>query len=323
MNNFNRKYNKSLNYTIIWLLIIFCLSFSANAQSAQHAVDENNTLHNDYKYSSIIVATATGYGSYRDLGTAPISFNGMMLQPTVELEFGGNRSWIKTLSVNTSIGIFEDTPPPRLNFDAYDVCNTIQFKARKPLGVFQPAGGNRGLHLDANSTDKLAEGIPVGELSFGIGVENFLDVTVNPAYENAAAGISEFLGPLLFLRADVYLWSLFKHNPKRFPKQMHIELGTMPVAAVLRPGYAYIDNYTAAQPVLNALFDNFEWLAKPFAEIYSNIGFDIITGVGNRISISYLWTYLSSGNSDIWRFDHASHLLQVAFMVSLKKRKTL
>ena len=77
-------------------------------------------------------------------------------------------------------------------------------------------------------------------LFVGGGITNFLDVTVNTNYENAAAGGSEFFGPELH--------ALFlQQAPRWLGRKVYFHEGVslMPFAALLRPGYAYIDNYTA------------------------------------------------------------------------------
>ena len=293
--------NISTLYTTLILLITFCVA-SPQAMSqngCNMSKNTNNGLDDTlgYKTTSLIVGSGLGYGTFRDMGTAPISFNGIMLQPHIGIELSGLRKWHTKVESFTAFGIFEDAIKPIMNFGSFDVNNTFRVNVMRCVAKRNPVF-----------------------LFVGLGMANYLDVTVNPDYENAAAGISEFFGPEI--SACVLLDLSAKHatNVLKFKKGVHAEMGLTPFAAVLRPGYAYIDNYTASHPVLDALFDNFQWHMKPVAGIYTNIGFDIINGLGSRISLSYIWSYHSSGNNDIWRYDHASHMLFIDFIIPLKNK---
>ena len=142
----------------------------------------------------------------------------------------------------------------------------------------------------------------------GVAMTNFLDVTVNTNYENASAGVSEMICPEVSFRVEGLLIDNIL--------ACHAEAGIMPVAAVMRPGYSYIDNYTASQPVLASLFDDYQWHVKPLAGASADVGLDLTVGAGNRISLSYLWCYHTSGDADIWRFDHATHLVAVDLYIN-------
>lgn len=292
-----------LNITnIAFALLLLAAGTGARAQDSTNNGNPRTvtiTHSSGYKTTSLRLGSAIGYGLYRDMGTAPISFKGVALQPVVGLEFGGMRKWTTTIDAFSSVGVFEDAVAPKLNFGSFDISNTLRFKMRRCIEEWHYAA-----------------------LSAGFGAANFLDVTVNPDYENAAAGISEFFGPELSLRADWFLNTAFGiYNADKPQLQLHTELGLMPLAAILRPGYAYIDNYTASQPVLAALFDNYQWHLKPLAALYTDIGLDILTGSFSRISFSYLWSYHSSGNSGASRFDHATHYLAIDFIIPLKSKR--
>ena len=312
-------------YTFFLLLIIF---FSApSLLIAQETSDtsqlETITLKHSsgYRTTSLRIGTALGYGLYRDMGTAPVSFNGLVIQPALGLEFGGFRRWTTSIDLLTSIGFYEDAVAPALNFGSFDVFNTIRFKMRTYFAALFKKKYDSELQLKTIKNLPNDEKKTYAYISAGFTISNFFDVTINPAYENAATGISEFLGPELLLRTDILLGSFFDLDWQKFDKQLHAEVGLMPVAAVMRPGYAYIDNYTASQPVLSALFDEYQWRIKSFAGAYTDIGFDIRTGIGSRISLSYYWSYHTSGNNDVWRFDHAKHLFLIDFTIILKEKR--
>ena len=308
INNSRRTIRTSV--FCIWLPLLITFFTQKNEASAQQR--DTSQLKSvyiqhsyGYKTTSLRIGNALGYGVYRDMGTAPLQFKGAVLQPNIGLEFGGMRNWTTTIDLFTSAGVFEDAVEPKLNFGSFDISNTLRFKTRKYITSLR-------LFAKENFT----------HVSVGFGAANFFDVTVNSEYKNAAAGVSELIGPEVSLRADLDLKAIFNNaSYDKFGKHFHAEIGLMPVAAIFRPGYSYIDNYTASQPVLSSLFDEFQWNLKPFAGLWSDIGFDIINGY-NRISFSYLWSYHSSGNSGAWRFDHATHLFLIDFTITLKQKST-
>lgn len=278
--------------TDFWAVIFFFFCFLSSI-SAQEFYEPKD---NDYRRIwSLQLGAASGFGSYRDMGTAPMSYYGIMMQPTLGLHFVlPTRMEFSVVSRN-AIGFLEDAAEPMLNFDAFDINSNFRLKALARIG-----GG------DAMSN--------VVKLYLGIGIANFLDITINPNYENAATGISDFMGPELIGR-------LYFEPRWNVPILFHGEAAAMPIAAVLRPGYAYIDNYTAYHPVSNALFSDFEIFAKPFAAVSTDIGIDIATGPGSRIAFSYLWNYHTTGKSGIWRFDHATHYLAIDFLIKLRAKR--
>ena len=325
INNSRRTIRTSV--FCIWLPLLITFFTQKNEASAQQR--DTSQLKSvyiqhcyGYKTTSLRIGNALGYGVYRDMGTAPLRFKGAVLQPNIGLEFGGMRNWTTTIDLFTSAGVFEDAVEPKLNFGSFDISNTLRFKMTKIISELWSYENERKLHLGNEEISTTQNKRHYACVSVGFGAANFFDVTVNSEYENAAAGVSEFVGPEVSLRADLSLNAVFnKFSIDKFDKQFHTEIGLMPVAAVLRPGYSYIDNYTASQPVLSSLFDEFQWNLKPFAGLWSDIGFDIINGY-NRISFSYLWSYHSSGNSGAWRFDHATHLFLIDFTITLKQKST-
>lgn len=323
-----RNIRLSKYYLALILLITFCgTHITSKAQNvADTAQLQVVTIrHSDgFKSTMLRLGGSLGYGIFRDMGTAPISFKGLVAQPVVGIELSGMRKWKTTIDLYASVGAFEDAVDPKLNFGAFDISNTVRYTSRKHIAYLLSGGDKGGLELVSCSRPLSSESVCYATFSVGLGAANFLDVTVNPDYENSAAGVSDFVGPEVTLRADWSLTDIFNVNSldKLFYKQLHTAIGLMPVAAILRPGYAYIDNYTAAQPVLASLFDNFVWSIKPFAGLYTDIGLDLINANNSRITLSYLWTYHSTGNSGFWRFDHATHFLHIDFIITLKNKPT-
>ncbi len=78
---------------------------------------------------------------------------------------------------------------------------------------------------------------------------------------------------------------------------------------------------TPSEPDLKGLFSDFDVSVKTFAGVSTDIGIDIVTGPASRITFSYLWSYHTTGDSGHHRFDHATHLLSVDFLVKLRVRE--
>lgn len=273
---------------LFFLLLFFCF---LGTISAQDTVTRGN--HNYRRGWSLQIGAAEGYGTFRDMGTAPVSFNGLVLQPTLGLHFIFPKRMEFSVVSRNGLGFFEDAVKPALNFSSLDIYSLLRFKFIKAFC----STGHRSLFTKY----------------WGVALSNFLDVTVNPNYENAAAGISDFFGPEAVGRIDFEpRWVV--------PILFHGEMAIMPIAGVLRPGYSYIDNYTSANSVANTILSDFEVNIKPFAAVSTDIGIDIVTGPASRISFSYLWCYHSSGNSGAHRFDHATHLLCIDFLIKLRTR---
>lgn len=261
-------------------------------QAKQHEPHGNDSLYSaDPRLWTLSLGVGLGHGKVRDMGTAPILFGGPALYHTLGIGYERMR-WRYQSEIATALGYYEDALAPKLNFTTFDISNRIAFYAMRRL----------------NAQLLTQEWL-------GVGIRNYLDVTVNTNYENAAAGISDFVELALLLRGAQQLGS------SRWLLQF--QLAVSPLAAILRPGYAYIDNYTAAQPVLNVLFDDYQWNLSPVPSVSTEIGFRFTLLNGNEMEWLYCWDYHSSGNSGFWRFDHAMHTLQFNLLFALKGGKRL
>ena len=241
----------------------------------------------DIREWTLRLGGAAGYGRFRDMGTAPVSFGGPALQTVVGVWHDRLR-WKFHLDMTTTLGYYEDALKPKFNFSTFDISNSVRLKVYRRIFA----------HI-------------LSQEWVGVGFSNFLDITVNQNFENAAVGISDFLGPEIYFKGVQPIgfswWSIY------------CEIGLMPVAAVLRPGYAYIDNYTATQPVLDAVFSDYQWNAKFMASISTEIGFRYWLENNNKLEFAYRWEFHSSGDSGAWRYDHATHMLQCNYMFNLKR----
>ena len=92
----------------------------------------------------------------------------------------------------------------------------------------------------------------------------------------------------------------------------------IPVAGfAIRPGFAYMDNYTNDLNIANTLLSDYELFPKALPGICTDMGLTFNLLNGNRIGLSYRWDYLSTGRKGTYRYDNALHSLNLNFMFKL------
>ena len=93
---------------------------------------------------------------------------------------------------------------------------------------------------------------------------------------------------------------------------------TLPMAGlVIRPGYAYMDNYSSDINTDNTFLEDYEAFGKTFPGIGTDMGLYLNLLNGNRIGLSYRWDYLTTGKKGIYRFDNALHSINLNFMFNI------
>lgn len=255
----------------------------------------------EYKLTSLVLGGGFCSMSYRDDGTAPFKYKGMGIPVDIGVKWHGHRKFDMTISSSTSLGICKKNMTQGFSVDAFDVTNTLRIKFEKNFDIY----------------------------AIGLSATNFLDVTVNPNYENAAVGVSDFFGPELSARVTQPLNAFFSGT---FWDDLfcHGELSMMPLAVTFRPGYSYIDNYAASHPVMDAFFSSYEWNIQPFASLGTNIGIDIYNDGFSSFSISYLWTYhlfdslkihLDENYNGSAPFRHSCHIISIDCYICMKAKR--
>jgi len=245
------------------------------------------TLYPDGRWSALHAGLGLGYVMHRDLGTAPIRFQGPAACTNFGLWYDRPR-WSVHINLPVSIGAMEDAVAPILNFNAMDISVMPDVKV---LYAPRQDGGRYRYLIGGSLTDRV-------------------HIAVHPDYENASVGVSNFVGINLIGRCER---SVGRHRA-------HVEGSILPVALITRPGYSYIGNPTADNEVADTFVPSYQSLAKAFAALRTDMGFDFLLRNGNRIILSYVWQYSSSGDRDIYRFDHAMHLLNADFVFALRQK---
>lgn len=89
------------------------------------------------------------------------------------------------------------------------------------------------------------------------------------------------------------------------------------IGLAIRPGYAYMDNYTSDIYESNTILQDYESFGKWFPGVGTDIGLYFNLLNGNRIGLSYRWDYLSTRHKGAYRFDNALHSLNLNFMFNI------
>lgn len=149
----------------------------------------------------------------------------------------------------------------------------------------------------------------------GGGIETFYDIKEIPAMMNAAMGASVFenLCAEGMLSYDFAFIRGGSHNLLTAYGKL-----TLPVAGlVVRPGYAYMDNYTSDINMANTILQDYETFGKWFPGVGTDIGLNFNLLNGNRIGVSYRWDYLTTGHKGTYRFDNALHSVNLNLMFNI------
>ena len=86
---------------------------------------------------------------------------------------------------------------------------------------------------------------------------------------------------------------------------------------VVRPGYAYMDNYTQDINMINTLLQDYESFGKFFPGVSTDVGLYFNLLNGNRIGLNYRWDYLTTRHKGIYRYDNAIHSVYLSFMFNI------
>ena len=89
------------------------------------------------------------------------------------------------------------------------------------------------------------------------------------------------------------------------------------VGTALRPGYAYMDNYTQDIDMSNSLLEDYVGLGLAFPGASTDVGLYLNLLNGNRIGLSYRWDYLTTRKADTYRYDNALHSINLNFMFNI------
>lgn len=149
----------------------------------------------------------------------------------------------------------------------------------------------------------------------GGGLQGYLDVKEIAPLLNASTGVSLFenLCAKSMAQYDFAFIRGGAHNLLSVYGKLTLPL----VGLAMRPGYAYMDNYTQDIHTDNTQLSNYELFGKWFPGLSTDVGLYLNLLNGNRIGLNYRWDYLSTGHKGSHRFDNTFHSVNVSFMFKL------
>ena len=139
-------------------------------------------------------------------------------------------------------------------------------------------------------------------------------INYSPQLMNAALGQSFFF----HLNADgMVQYDFANHHGAHNWCTAYAKI-SLPVLGVAgRPGFAYIDNYTESLVSSENNPNNRETLSIPFPGVGTDIGLYLNLLNNNKIGFSYRWDYLTTRHQGTYRFDHATHSLNLTYMFNV------
>ena len=149
----------------------------------------------------------------------------------------------------------------------------------------------------------------------GGGIQSYFDMKEIPALMNAAMGVSVFenLCAEGMLQYDFAFIRDGLHNLLTAYGKL-----SLPIAGlVIRPGYAYLDNYTGDINQANTIFQDYQTFGKLFPGLGTDIGLYLNLLNGNRIGFNYRWDYLTTRHKGAYRFDNALHSFNLNLMFNI------
>lgn len=149
----------------------------------------------------------------------------------------------------------------------------------------------------------------------GGALQSYFDIKEIPALMNASSGFSAFMNLCAegMLSYDFAFIRDGSHNMLTLYGKL-----TLPLAGfAIRPGYAYLDNFTSDINLANTLLSDYTAFGKWFAGAGTEVGLRLNLLNGNCIGLEYRWDYLSTGRKGFYRFDNAVHSININFMFNI------
>lgn len=239
-----------------------------------------------------------GRDLYRDLGTSPLSYPGLALIPSLGMtwELPG---WHYSIYSSTTLGVYEDALSSQFTIDAVGLNNYLELKALRCHQL-------KCLVFNRHPS-----------FLWGISASNLLSVKYNTHHENASVGVSNFINLGVHSRC---IYPITENTFRSTSCHLFLEVFLLPISEVCRPGYAYIDNYTSENSVMSTLGSNYHWHTRLFSGLGTEVGFAWRFHSGHRMTLSYLWFYMTSGDKGCWKYETALHSLKCTFDLELKRR---
>ena len=214
-----------------------------------------------------------GYGLFRDLGISPLTYRGLQLAP----------------------GLSVSVQKPKWNYEAMLLADGGAYGLKLGINFIQTYGGHPVIGFSALHRLAAADH---WRLWAGGSVDNLFDIRYTASLGNACAGFGNF--------ARINAVGRVEYRLCRWLFHARLQLGLLSLA--LRPGFAYMDNFdqNIASSTANT-FDQYRSYLTLANSAVTDLGATLQLAGGNRVGISYRWSYLTSRTTHT-----APHLFQYA-----------
>lgn len=282
----NTQPNK-MKFKLIFLTVAFMMATHVFGQNPDNEADK---LYRQVYKSKVPIWLNLNAGlnvsNCYDNGTVPFSYRGL----GANLRLGATIEWRRCHVQTESMllyGAFGN-----LNGTAIDIDSRTEFLYR-----FHDSRRNRW-HFWA-----------------GGAVQSFYDIKSLSALMNASTGVTMFFNLCAegMVQYDFAFIRNHSHNLLTVYGKLSLPLGGM----VVRPGYAYMDNYTQDINMINTLLQDYESFGKFFPGVSTDVGLYFNLLNGNRIGLNYRWDYLTTRHKGIYRYDNAIHSVYLSFMFNI------
>ena len=149
----------------------------------------------------------------------------------------------------------------------------------------------------------------------GGGLQSDSFFRIIPSLGNASTS-SAFFGNLNAEGMIQYDFAFIKgggHNLLTLYGKLDLPLG----GYVVRPPFAFMDNYTADINLVNTILSSYELHGMLFPGVGTDVGLRLNLLNGNKIGFVYRWDYLTTRKVGCYRFDNAFHTFLIDFMFKL------
>ncbi|MBQ6069683.1 MAG: hypothetical protein IJK84_09280 [Bacteroidales bacterium] len=253
----------------------------------------NPLLHAERDSSTcchLMLHGGAAYGLYRDMGTSPLTYRGIQAAPGISLSVE-NSQWSYEALLLTDAGAYG----LKLGIDY------IQSYGGHPLVGF---GIWRNLYADSR-----------WRMWLGGVVDDLFDIRYNRSLGNASAAFGNF--------ARLHVDGRVEYRLSRWLLHARLQLNLLTLN--YRPGFAYMDNFDQeiSDPTANT-FDQYRSYASLASSAHTDVGATYCLNNGNKVGVSYRWTYLTSRTTAAapHLFESADHalLFHLGFALTDKKR---
>jgi hypothetical protein len=267
----------------LFLAVALLLATQAFSQENEEQQTERKTPVSVWLNGGVGVGIADAY----DKGVAPMSMWGL----GVGGQLGVTVDWHRFHVQEESRALCGFLLKPISGFDI-DVQNRVEFLYR-----FHDGKRDR-LHLWA-----------------GGGLQEDAFFRIIPSLGNASTSTAVFvnLNAEAMIQYDFAFIKNHTHNLLTVYGKVMLPLGGL----IVRPPYAFMDNYTSDINLLNTILSSYEIHGMAFPGVSTDLRLQFNLLNGNKIGLSYRWDYLTTRNKGHYRFDNAFHTISVDFMFKL------